>query len=150
MLETTRFGRELVPTLLADVPTITDWIAADPDHRDKPFTPEYFQTGYNFLNFKIVDDEGPVLFVRTEQDPHQDESALLSLQFAPYDIVSKRRLIRAITQVFPIFIAELQKTFQAVRFESTNDRLIRFFKHLGFEASVDNMYVLRFESAVVA
>jgi hypothetical protein len=134
----------------ADLPTIREWISLDDDHKAKPFTDEYFQTGYNFLNFKIVDSEGTVVYVRTEEDPKDASAALLSLQFAPYDIVSKRRLISAITQVFPIFTKELQKTFQKVRFESTQPKLVRFFEHLGFRHDGDDFYTYYFNPVPVA
>ena len=131
----------LEPSTEEDLPTIASWCKLDIDPSHHNIQPEFFLTGCGFLTFKIVDENGTVLFVRVEGDA---DTAVLHLQFAPESVVAKIRLVRAMLKVFPLVMDELNKNFLAVKFESTSTPLIRFFSKLGFQRADGDFYRLDF------
>jgi hypothetical protein len=115
---------ELLPTGPADAEQINSWIAADPDHRDKPISQDYFMTGSSgsILVFKVIDMLGIVFYVRIEPAP--DNQARIHMQFSPGN-VAKKRVVTAILTVFPKIIALLQtKGVSAIVYESISPSLI--------------------------
>jgi hypothetical protein len=117
----------------SDKEQIERWCKADIDPAHHNIKPDFFYTGETFLTFKITDDIGTVLFVRSECYS-EEPIAVLHLQFPPESEVSKRRLIHAILVVFPTFMGELKENFSAVNFTSTSQKLIGFFRKLGFKS----------------
>ena len=114
---------ELLPTGSADAAQIAEWIAADPDHRDKPVAEDFFMTGApgSFLVFKVTDTEGIVFYVRF--DPDTDKKVRMHTQFSPGN-VSKKRVVMAILGTLPKVIERLKIDFSGIVYESVSPTLI--------------------------
>jgi hypothetical protein len=135
---------KLTPTTEQDLPKIKAWIAADPFHKDDPrCTPEGLLTGQGMLAFCLRDGEGPLCFVRLDDE----EGVLrLSTQFGPEEEVDKRRLITGLLTAGIPAIAEFGKRngFKGIIFESVNDSLINFMRKQGFFPVSHDDYALTF------
>lgn len=133
-------------TEVDDIPQIKDWAERDPFHSDQKY-PEWWLTGTKcFLAGCIEDDSGPVFYFRIDRD---EELARLNIQFAPSDVVGKRRVAAALTEVFPnikylVWETGGDEDFKGMVFESTSQPLIQFVESLGFCHRGNNDYVLRF------
>ncbi len=135
---------ELKPTTHEDFPQIQEWIDADPYHRDDPdWTPESLLTGHGELTFCLVDDQGPLCFVRLNSE---GERLRLSTQFGPEEEVSKKRLVTGLlSKGIPAIIKFGQdKGFKGIVFESFSPTLISFMEKQNFMLDKDNDYILRF------
>jgi hypothetical protein len=128
---------------IADVQRISDWTQVDEYHRENN-VPAWWLTGNGSLAFRLDDDEGPVVYIRVDEG----DLYRLHCQFAPRDVVSKRRLISSMMGIFP-WVSEYAKSRGAkgVVFNSGSPSLARFMKKLGFEPSWEKYgdYVLKFE-----
>jgi hypothetical protein len=138
---------QLEATTEADLGQIKDWWKADEDHKHKPFSDDFFLTGSGLLTFRLDDEDGPLLYCRLDE---QNEFGLsrIHLQFAPEDIVSKRRLVVAMLKAMTVVFDHVKSTGAAgIVFESTSATLISFFERQGFVrvAETDD-YVLAFDS----
>jgi hypothetical protein len=140
----------LIETLPTDIPQIDEWINADPFHKDDPKVyAEGFLTGLGALSFCVVDDEGPLFFVRLDVE---GERLRLATQFAPLEVVSKSRLITGLLSTgIPAIIAFAKKGgYSGIVFESTSESLIFFMLKQGWALDKDDDYVLRFEQENIA
>lgn len=119
-------------TTEADHNKLAEWIAADPDHREKgdpsfwlPQNPED-----KIQTFAVQDEEGDIFFVRGEN------CLRLHIQFAPAS--EKRRLAKAISE-FSDRIAQSARhlKYTEIIFESVFKPLVRFLTNSkrGFQPS---------------
>ena len=122
-----------------DIPQIRDWAAADIYHRGNN-DPSWWLTGNGLLAFVLHDEKGPVFYVRLDDG----EYARLSVQFAPVEVVPKRRLVRAMIQCLPTLI-EITKQHgnKGLIFDSESPSLISFMEKFGFLKQNDS-YLLSF------
>jgi hypothetical protein len=126
-----------------DVKQITEWISRDPYHVDQNF-PEWWLTGNGLLAFRLDDVQGPLSYVRLNEE---GEYVRMHIQFAPEDIVSKRRvvvgLIGLVGKLVEVYRADKKK---GLIFRSISPSLIIFAdKNLGFKSAGNNDYRLDFE-----
>ena len=72
----------------ADVKQITEWTSRDLYHSEE--YPEWWLTGNGLLAFCLMDERGPLAYVRLNAE---GEYVRIHTQFAPESVVSKRRLV---------------------------------------------------------
>lgn len=135
----------LTTTQESDLPQITEWIQADPWHRDDPrHTAEFLLTGNGLMTFCLTDDKGPLCYVRLD-----DEGSVMRLatQFGPESEVAKRRLVHGLlSEGIPFIIAfGRENGYKGIIFESTSPSLIAFMDKLGFKSVGGADYQLTFE-----
>ena len=138
----------LTPTTREDIPQIQEWIEADSYHKDDPnWTPESLLTGNGELAFCLVDDKGPLCFVRLNAE---GERLRLSTQFGPESEVSKKRLVTGLLSSGIPAIIEFgkQKGFRGIVFESFEPTLISFMEKQKFFAAGGNDYAIVFEDTI--
>lgn len=126
------------------LPKITEWIAADPWHRDFHNDPKWLLTGRGVLTFHIVDDEGPLCFVRLDSE---GKMLRLATQFGPENEVSKRRLVVGLLEcgIPTIKTFGQENGFKGIVFESASESLIQFMNRQGFfKTERDNEFALVF------
>lgn len=126
-----------------DLDQISSWTEKDEYHRDNN-CPDWWLTGNGHLSFRLNDDQGPVVYIRI------DEGSLyrLSCQFAPVDVVDKKRLIKSIVEILPILLWHVKtRGAKGLMFNSVSPKLVRFMKTLGFQPSWEHYgdYELGFE-----
>lgn len=114
----------------ADVKQITEWTARDLYHTEE--YPEWWLTGNGLLAFCLMDERGPLAYVRLNAE---GEYVRIHTQFAPESIVSKRRLvvgmIECVRKLIEIYKADEKK---GLIFGSISPTLVAFMdKHLGFK-----------------
>ena len=127
-----------------DLATLHAWINADPWHSYKDAAEWWISGGY--LAFKLVDKDGDVLFVRLDHEDCSGTLVRLHTQFAPDDVVSKRRVAKAlsfgVTEFAPHGVANGLTGFVT---ESVSPDLIAFMvHHIGFKPNTGNDFVLNF------
>lgn len=129
-----------VPSTDKDIEQIQLWTDADVYHRGQN-NPSWWLTGNGILSFCLHDEQGPVFYVRVDEG----EYARLSVQFAPVDIVPKRRLVRAMLQTLPKII-EIAKSHgnKGIIFGSISPTLIGFMNKFGFKDVGDDNFQLSF------
>jgi len=134
------------PTTLDDLDQIREWIAQDRWHKDDPsWTAESLLTGKGTLSFCVLDDKGPLFFVRLDQE---GDMLRLATQFGPEGEVSKSRLVKGLLSMGIPTITEFGKVkgYKGIVYESTNESLINFMKMQGFFKSAgENDYALTWE-----
>jgi hypothetical protein len=137
---------QLSATTSADIPQISEWIAADPHHAEQGH-PEWWITAQGWLSFVVTDDEGPIAFVRLD---NENGMVRLNTQFGPRTEVSKERLLIAMRNAIPRII-RLAKDFhyKGIVFQSTSESLIKFMSMYNFKPVEKDDYKLDFESEVV-
>lgn len=124
-----------------DISQIKEWTHADVYHHNQN-NPTWWLTGQGTLSFKLMDEQGVVIYVRIDEG----KDYRLNCQFAPTDKVSKRRLILALTEAFPKVIKFVQTTgAESFIFNSTSPALIRFMKWIGFQPVGKDDYRLPFQ-----
>ena len=128
---------------VADIPQIEEWIAKDPYHKHQGQS-EWWLTGNGLLAFCLQDDKGPLTYVRLDEE---GEYVRIHTQFAPEEIVSKRRLVLGMVQC----LTELVKIYQSqskagLIFSSVSPLLIAFMKkYFNFKSVGGDDYRLDFE-----
>ena len=130
-------------TTQEDLDRISQWTEADEYHRENNL-PSWWLTGQGNLSFRLDDDEGPILYARLDDG----EMFRFHCQFAPQNVVSKRRLIVGIFGVFPLLVDYVKsKGAKGIVFSSVSPKLVRFMKKLKFEPSWEHHgdYELKFE-----
>jgi|SRR6266850_612253 len=137
---------KLIPITENHIPQIEEWIKADEWHKNDPtWSAEGLLTGNGALSFCLADDEGPTCFVIL-----YDEGKMLRLstQFAPEEIVSKRRLVTALlsTGIPGIIQFGKDKDYKGIVYESENESLINFMSKQGFKPVGGLDYALIFEN----
>lgn len=123
-----------------DTPQLADWIVADPYHR-KHVSPEWWLTGAegSYIALRLDDEQGPVLYLRVDDD---GDYYRLHVQFAPSEIVSRFRVMNAITSALPHFKEHARlEGKQGLITESISPSLIRFLQLQGFESVGNNDYM---------
>lgn len=133
---------KFLPTTFEDAPLLKKWIEADPWHSYKDAV-EWWIVG-DYLTFKLVDDQGVVIFVRFNREA--DYFLRLHSQFGPVSEVSERRVAMAIAQAIPEFIPHA-KSNNAVGIvtESVSPKLVTFLcNRMGFKHSSSDDYLLEF------
>jgi hypothetical protein len=136
---------KLQPITDNDLERIRDWVQADPFHKDDPKNQaEFLLTGNGLLTFCLVDDVGPLCYVKLDAE---GDLVRLATQFGPESEVSKRRLIVGMLKMgIPAVINFAKnKGYRGVVFESVNKSLISFMLRQNFVLDKDNDYVLRFD-----
>lgn len=132
-----------------DLPQIREWIQVDLWHRNDPdIYAEGFLSTEGLLSFCVVDDKGPLVFVRLEAD---GEMVRIVMQFGPESEVSKRRLIVGLIQVGIPAMKKFAESrgYKGLVFESVNPSLIAFGYKMGFvKAERDKDYILTFEGQI--
>ncbi len=128
-----------------DLEQITEWLNADSWHKDDPLNkPELMITGNGLLAFCLSDDEGPLAYVKLTEEGDLNR---ISIQFAPENVVSKRRLavglVEAGIPAMKIFAQE--NGYKGLVFESINPSLIAFGRKQGFESIGNNDFAMIFE-----
>ena len=117
-----------------DISQIAEWIAADPWHSDDPKwqNPENMITGHGLFSFCLEDKSGPLAYVQLLDD---GDNARIAMQFAPDEIVSKRRLIVGLIQVGIPVMKGLAEGFgkKGLVFETFSPLLIGFAEKNGFK-----------------
>jgi hypothetical protein len=136
------------PVVSEDLPTIADWASKDIDVEHSKIEPSWWLTAAlgSLLSFRIVDDIGPVCFVRFE-----DETPLVRFhtQFASPEIVPKARLVPGMLAAFKVFFPHFQKEgFTGAVFMTTFPDLAAFMQRNGFSPVLGtNDFKLFFQSA---
>jgi hypothetical protein len=134
----------LQPSTKEDSELIYQWTALDRYHRERN-NPTWWLTGNGgLLSFVWTDEEGKVFFCRL--DPNE-KLLRISVQFAPEEVVSKRRLIRAMLKCWPILVqfAKSEK-YEGMVFTSVSPLLVKFMSKLNFKEAEDSDYVFKFEA----
>ena len=121
-----------------DVSQIQEWTDADVYHRGQ-HNPGWWITGNGLLSFRVDDETGPLFYVRLDDG----EFCRLSVQFAPSNVVSKRRLIPAMLETLPKLI-ETAKGSKGLIFDSVSPALIKFMGKMRFTKFENDSYLLLF------
>jgi len=130
---------------LGDLEQLKEWTAADPYHFHQG-QPEWWLTDApgSLLAFLLTDEEGPLAFVRFDLE---GEYLRLHTQFAPEEVVSKKRLVIGILEGLNSVMNYYKPSgAKGVIFNSVNPGLILFMDHsLGFKSVGNDDYRLDFE-----
>ena len=133
-------------TSKTDLETIRNWIELDPWHQgsDRCRADFLLSGAGGILAFCLEDEHGPVAFVRLDKD---DKRVRLATQFAPENIVSKRRLVVGMARLgIPVALKFAKdKGYEGIVFESISPSLISFMARYNFKHDKDNDYLLKFE-----
>jgi len=132
---------KLRATIESDLPLLTEWLKADPWHKDEARNdPSTLLTGKGLLSFCLCDDEGPLCFSRLDKE---GELIRVAVQFAPEGTVSKRRLIVGMMKSFFPAIKQfaVDQKAEGLIYESVSPTLIAFCDKQGFKSVGDNQYV---------
>jgi hypothetical protein len=135
----------LTATTEVDLPQISEWIQADPYHKDDPRNQaEFLMTGLGLLTFCLTDDKGPLCYVRLDAE---GDLMRLATQFGPEEEVSKRRLVVGLlNEGIPAIIAfGKENGYKGIIFESVSPSLIAFMDKAGFKSVGGVDYQLTFE-----
>lgn len=134
---------KLTPTTEADLSQIGDWITADSFHQGQ--SAMFWLTGSDCLFAARVEDKrGVVAYARVEEE---ETGYRIHAQFAPEDIVSRRRVARAIVN-FIVTMKAVANTNKKQRLitESENPDLIVFLAGLGFLPGEGHDYILKLDN----
>lgn len=130
------------PTIIQDISKLSEWIQADSYHMGNS-DPLWWLTGQGFLCYKVVDDEGTTLFMRTDRE----DRLRLHTQFGPESEVSKKRTMKSLIWGLPkMILLASQEGFKGLVYESTSPTLIKFMEKQGFHAVENNDHELLLES----
>jgi len=127
-----------------DVPQLNEWIQVDPYHKHQG-QPEWWLTGGGLLSFCLMDNKGPLAYVRLDDE---GEYVRINTQFGPESIVSKRRLVVGMLQCMSL-LTDIYKTQgkKGFVFESISPTLITFMsKRQGFSSIGGSEYRVDFEA----
>jgi hypothetical protein len=138
----------LTETTQSDVEQIREWLAADSWHKDDSRNvPELMTTGNGLLSYCLQDDKGPLAYIKLTDE---DGLVRIAMQFAPQEVVSKRRLAVGLAEVgIPIIKAfALENGFRGMVYESISPKLISFCEKLGFKSVGNDDYAVLFEENI--
>lgn len=114
---------KLTPSTEQDVEQLTEWIKADEYHNDV-LNPHWWLTGNGLLSFRLEDSKGIAMYVRLDKD---EDLLRMNFQFAPPDVVSKRRVARDLLWVVPkMRVIAKQNQLRALIFRSRSPNLVLF------------------------
>lgn len=128
-----------------DAAQLREWIRRDPYHFYWS-TPDMWLTGNGLLAFRLEDDAGPLTYVRLDEE---GEYVRLSTQFAPRDVVSKKRLMPGIVECLKRLTGFYTGRYKGFVFYSLNPSLVAFMAKQGFNPIGDDNYRLDFEGTNV-
>ncbi len=133
----------------ADLDEIRAWLATDSWHNTNLNNKAEFMLSANggLLSFCVKDDQGSVFYIRLDKDFRGSDLVRVTAQFAPVDVVSKRRVVIGLKKAFlPVSIKFAKdKGYKGLIFESVNPSLIAFMDRLDFEPAENDDYALRFK-----
>jgi hypothetical protein len=125
-----------------DIPQLEEWIAYDPYHFRQE-QPSWWLTGSGLLSFCLMDERGPLCYVRLDEE---GEYIRIHTQFAPEAVVSKRRLLVGMNQCMLKLIEVYHPTKRGMVFNSVSPSLIAFMgKRFSFMSVGGDDYQLDFE-----
>lgn len=125
-----------------DLPQIAAWVAADPYHKHQG-QPEWWLTGNGLLAFCLLDDKGPLTYVRLDEE---GEYVRINTQFAPREEVSQRRLVVGMLKCMKVLTELYIKDKKGFVFDSVSPTLIAFMsKREGFSSIGNDQYQIDFE-----
>lgn len=114
---------KLTPSTPNDIEQLTEWIQADPYHKDC-LDPQWWLTGNGLLCYCIQDQVGPTMYVRTEAE---NDLLRIHTQFAPLTEVSKLRVIKSIVKALPVMEKlAIDNNLKGFIYKSTSPSLIQF------------------------
>jgi hypothetical protein len=134
----------LTETTQSDVEQIREWLAADSWHKDDSRNvPELMTTGNGLLSYCLQDDKGPLAYIKLTDD---NGLVRIAMQFAPTEVVSKRRLTIGLARVgIPMIkVFALENGFKGMVYESVSPKLIAFCEKLGFKSVGNDDYAVLF------
>ena len=127
-------------SIIQDITKLSEWIQHDPYHKDC-LDPLWWLTGQGFLSYKIQDDEGITMYVRTDKE---DDLLRLHVQFAPGNEVSKKRVVESMLQAIPkMELLAKHEGLKGLIYKSTNPSLIKFLERKGFQTVGNDDHLLR-------
>jgi hypothetical protein len=126
---------------LDDISQIQEWTLADPYHSEQKNPAWWISGNGSFLSGCVEDDFGRVLYFRLDEE---GSLVRLNVQFAPEEVVSKKRVAMTLMKAFPKIVSLVREQFEGLIYASTSPNLIKFLSSLGFQ-SMDEDYVLKFE-----
>jgi hypothetical protein len=136
-----QFGESIVD----DQSQISEWTKTDPYHfHQLDYSgPGWWLTGSGLLAFTLLDERGPLCYVRLDEE---DGRIRIHTQFAPEAVVSKRRLLVGMIQCVTKLIELYRPTHNGMVFNSVSPSLIAFMgKRFGFMSVGNDDYRLDFE-----
>lgn len=114
---------KLTESTQQDIEQLTEWIKADPYHRDC-LEPLWWLTGQGLLSYCIQDSKGPTMYVRLDE-----ENGLMRLhcQFGPELEVSRIRVVKSLLWAVPKMTEfGKQEKLTGFIYKSTSSSLISF------------------------
>lgn len=128
---------------LDDIEQIKEWGLNDPYHFHLGQS-EWWLTGNGgMLAFCLMDEDGPLAYVRLDTE---GDLTRLHTQFAPEEVVSKKRLVLGMIDAIQVTTPLLkEKGSKGIIFNSVSPSLIAFMSTLGFNPVGSNDYVQTFE-----
>lgn len=131
------------PAGMEDLEQLSEWIAHDPYHFHQG-QPEWWLGDGALLAFCLIDDEGPLTYVRLDSE---GDYVRIHTQFAPESVVSKRRLTVSMIQAVNCLTEMYRsKGAKGLVFNSINLSLVAFMsKYLKFKPVGQNDHRLDFE-----
>jgi hypothetical protein len=125
-----------------DIPQLLEWIDYDPYHFHQG-QPSWWLTGSGLLAFTLMDERGPLCYVRLDDE---EEYVRIHTQFAPEAEVSRRRLLVGMNQCMLKLIKVYRSTKRGMVFNSVSPSLIAFMgKRFEFESVGNDDYRLDFK-----
>ena len=128
------------PVSEEDLPQLTEWITADQWHRGGPAP--WWISPDSVVTARLDDTKGPTMYIRINRD---GERVRMNTQFAPESVVSKRRVVIAITDALPR-IGEVMRHQEAtgIVFSSESPLLIGFMSKYGFRSVGNDDFLFSF------
>lgn len=129
------------PSTEKDVTQIEEWTRQDPYHFCRSL-PTWWLTGNGLLAFRLEDDEGPLTYVRLDEE---GEHVRIHIQFAPREAVSRKRLIVGLVEGLRILVGFYKEKYRGFIFNSVNPSLVAFMTGQRFKSVGGDDYRLDFE-----
>jgi hypothetical protein len=136
---------QVKPTYIEDVEQIRAWSEIDIDESHRKTNPEFWLTAApgSYFAGAIDDSDGRILYFRFDRE---DESTLrMHTQFAPENLVSRRRVAEAISAVLPNYSRMVQADgITGIVFETKFPELVAFMSKIGFQKAGGDDFILNF------
>jgi hypothetical protein len=103
-----------------DIPIISEWIEADPEHSSKGMRPDFFFTN-QAVSIAVLENGDPGLFMRI--DPEAPTSVRVHMQFSPNSRLTAKVMLKG----WPTVSQKIwQSGISRIVFESKSEPLIFF------------------------
>jgi hypothetical protein len=135
---------QVKPTFIEDVEQIRAWSEIDIDESHRKTNPEFWLTAApgSYFAGAIEDADGIVLYFRFEKE---GELLRMHTQFAPENLVSRRRVAEAISAVLPNYSRMVQADgITGIVFETKFPELAAFMSKIGFQKAGGDDFILNF------